>query len=157
VPPVTCPDIFIRGRSIKLLVTNWQFILFDFQAIYGKIKSMPRWTQILLAIVLGLAVGLFYGWKISPVEFVDTTPDSLRVDYRSDYVLMVAEAYQAERDLDLAARRLAILGSESPTVLVAKAYDYGRQNGYTPDDLTYLQDLALDLQGWQPNPEGSLQ
>jgi hypothetical protein len=44
-----------------------------------------------------------------PVEYVDTTP--IRCGgFRTDYVLMVAEAYAGEQDLDLARFRLAALG-----------------------------------------------
>ncbi len=65
-----------------------------------------------------LVSGLLYGWVIDPVDFVDLTPDTLRADYRADYILMVAEAYQSENDLDLAARRLAIFGSDPPAEIV---------------------------------------
>ena len=47
---------------------------------------MSRWTLPLLALLIGIALGLVYGWIISPVEYVDTTPDTLRADYRADYV-----------------------------------------------------------------------
>jgi hypothetical protein len=52
---------------------------------------MSRWIKFLIAIGLGVAIGLFYSWTINPVQVVDSTPDTLRLDYRSDYVLMVAE------------------------------------------------------------------
>ncbi len=71
---------------------------------------MSRWIRFFLVIAIGAAGGLFYGWVINPVKYVDTTPDTLRIDYKSDYVLMVAESYGADGDLALAARRLALLG-----------------------------------------------
>jgi hypothetical protein len=91
---------------------------------------MGRWLKFLLAIALGAAAGMFYGWVISPVEYIDTTPDSLREDYKTDYVLMVAEAYQAEADLGGAARRLAVLGDLPPTQVVANAVAFALTNGY---------------------------
>jgi hypothetical protein len=63
---------------------------------------MSRWFFFLVAIAFGVVLGLLYGWVLSPVEFVDTTPDTLGRYYKSDYVLMVAEAYKAERDLGTA-------------------------------------------------------
>jgi hypothetical protein len=51
---------------------------------------MSRWTRFLIAIAVGLALGLLYGWVLSPVKYVDTTPNTLRADYQTDYVLMVA-------------------------------------------------------------------
>jgi hypothetical protein len=87
---------------------------------------------------------------INPVQYTDITPDALRIDYRTDYVLMVAEAYHTERDPALAARRLAVLGSEPPAVIVRDAEDFARQAAYPSDDLTLIQDLTVALQTWQP-------
>ncbi|HSL45503.1 MAG TPA: hypothetical protein VK897_18860, partial [Anaerolineales bacterium] len=67
---------------------------------------MARRIGFIIAILIGLAGGLYYGWVVNPVNYVDTTIDTLRPDYQTDYVLMVAEAYHANLDLDLAARRL---------------------------------------------------
>ena len=85
-------------------------------------NSMPRWFPILIAVPLGITLGLVYGWVIDPVQYTDITPDALRIDYRTDYVLMVAEAYHAEQDPALAAQRLAVLGSEPPAVIAREAY-----------------------------------
>jgi hypothetical protein len=45
---------------------------------------MSRWMKFLTAILLGAAAGLFYGWVVNPVEYVEITPRSLRVDYKTD-------------------------------------------------------------------------
>ena len=113
---------------------------------------MPRWIPPLIAIILGVALGLFYGWVISPVQFVDTTPASLRADYRADYVLMVAEAYHADQNAQLAAQRLAIFGSDPPDFIASQALQTGRVAGYAPNDITLLQDLTRAMQAYQPAP-----
>jgi hypothetical protein len=113
-------------------------------------QSMPRWVWSLIAGLLGVAVGVIYGWVVSPVKFVDTTPASLREDFRTDYVLMVAESYHADHDPALASRRLAIFGSESPAVIALAAVDTGQHVGYSPDDVVLLQDLTRALQAYQP-------
>ena len=110
---------------------------------------MSRWTLPLLALLIGIALGLVYGWVISPVEYVDTTPDTLRADYRADYVLMVAEAYQAEQNPDLAVRRLAVLGSQPPGEITSQALDDARQIGYSEADLALMQKLTTVMQAWQ--------
>ncbi len=114
---------------------------------------MSRWTKFLLAISLGAAAGLFYGWVVNPVEYVDISPQSLRADYKSDFVLMVAESYQVNQDLGLAVRRLALLGTSAPTDIVAGALDYGIKHGYAAQDLALLQALEDSLQNWNPNME----
>ena len=114
---------------------------------------MRRWIGFLIAIALGVVLGLLYGWVVNPVEYVDTTPDSLRMDFKTDYVLMVAEAYQMEDSLGLAARRLALLGDAPPAELIAQAVQSASQLGYSTLDLKIMQKLADDFQTWNPNLE----
>jgi hypothetical protein len=77
---------------------------------------------------------------------VDTSPDTLRVDYKTDYVLMVAEVYRNENDLGLAVRRLAQLGNISPTQMVSQAIEFAQKYGYAETDITQMQNLWNDLQ-----------
>jgi hypothetical protein len=111
---------------------------------------MPRWLLPLVGGFMGVAVGLIYGWVLNPVKFIDTTPASLRADYRSDYVLMVAEAYHAYQDAGLASRRLAIFGAQSPAQISLGALQTARQAGFSPEDLALLQDLVRAMQASQP-------
>jgi len=113
---------------------------------------MPRWILTLIFVILGIALGLVYGWVIAPVQYTDITPDGLRIDYRTDYVLMVAEAYRSEQDLALAARRLAVLGSQPPAQITEDAYNYAHQAGYEASDLETIQELTVALDTWQPVP-----
>src|SRR5512138_1356114 len=101
-----------------------------------------RWLFILLALAAGIGIGLAYGWVIDPVDFFDLTPDTLRADYKTDYVLMTAEAYRAEQDPALAARRLAIFGSQSPSTIAKNGLDYARANGYSDSDIVLIQELV---------------
>jgi hypothetical protein len=114
---------------------------------------MSRWTKFLIAVAIGAAAGLFYGWVVNPVEYVDISPQNLRMDYKSDYVLMVAESYQVDHDLGLAVRQLALLGSTAPNAIVANALDYGLQHGYASQDLFLIQSLGEALSTWNPNME----
>jgi len=109
--------------------------------------------RILTGILLGLLLGLLYGWLIRPVEYVDTTPDALRADYRADYILMVAEAYASDSDLDLARVHLAALGPRPPVSQVVEAIDFGLQHGYTQLDLETLNRLVVDLRAIPPSAE----
>lgn len=117
---------------------------------------MGRWMRFLLIIAIGIAIGLVYGWIINPVEYVDTAPDSLRLDYKTDYVLMVAEAYQVEQNLDLAVRRLAVLGNIPSQDLVVEAIAYAAQIQYDPADLVLMQALVDGLKTWYPGLEAPL-
>jgi len=108
----------------------------------------------LLILIIGIGVGLVYGWVINPVKYVDTTPAKLRSDYQTDYILMVAEAFQAEGDLDLAARRLAVLGDSPPAEIVRQGMIYAAQINYADSDQELLSQLASALQTWVPASGG---
>ncbi len=112
--------------------------------------TAKRWFIFILSILAGAGLGLYYGWVISPIEYVDTIPSTLRADYKADYSLMAAEVFESEQDVEAAARRLALLGSEPPAAIVSAALEFARLNGYAPADIQLLQDLALALQVWQP-------
>lgn len=108
---------------------------------------MGRWIRFLIAIMIGIAAGLYYGWVISPVEYVDTSPDTLSIDYKTDYVLMAAEAYQVERDPALAIQRLAVLGGD-PLEMVVQAI-LSAERRYIDNDLALMRQLSEALQVWQ--------
>jgi hypothetical protein len=121
VPPVTCSDIFMKSY---------------------------RPILVFLTLCIGIGLGLAYGWVVDPVEYFDLTPDTLRADYKTDFVLMVAEAYRLEQDPGTAARRLAIFGTQSPSAIAAEALEHARTNGSPDEDIAALQELVTAMQAW---------
>jgi len=112
---------------------------------------MPRWLQFIIALVLGLVLGLVYAWVVSPVEYVDTAPDTLRADYRADYILMVADIFQSEQNVELAARRVSLLGSQPPAEIANAALTYARDSAHYPANaLESMQGLITALQAFNP-------
>lgn len=107
---------------------------------------MSRWVRFFIAILVGIGLGLLYGWVISPVEYVNTTPDTLRIDYKTDYILMTAEAYKGDGNLPEAVRRLALLGEAPPGEMVYQAIIFAQKLGYADDDLALMQNLLNALQ-----------
>lgn len=104
-----------------------------------------RWSRFVLVIILGVAAGLYYGWVVNPVKYVDAPPDTLRIDFKSDYALMVAEAYHQNQDLASARERLAMF-STSPVELVNQAITFGQGHGYAEQDLVQMRALLNALQ-----------
>ncbi len=98
-----------------------------------------------LAILVGIAAGVIYGWVINPVEYVDTGPHSLRIDYKTDYILMVAELFQQENDIYAAVARLVFLGDESPIEMTHQAILFAGNNNYAPDDIELIWNLSEAL------------
>jgi hypothetical protein len=123
VPPVTCSDIFMSSKR-------------------------SHWIFILIALILGAAIGLAYGWYVDPVDFFDLTPDTLRADYKADYVLMTAEAYSLEQDPGLAARRLAVFGTKPSYAIANDGLIYARANNFSEEDVALMQGLVTALQAW---------
>jgi hypothetical protein len=107
---------------------------------------MARWIRFLIAILVGAGIGLAYGWLIAPAQYRETTPENLRVDYKTDYVLMVADAYQKDANLDQALRQLAALGGTSPVDTVYQAVLFAQKVGYAPLDIDRIQALLNSLQ-----------
>lgn len=117
---------------------------------------MSRWIRFFIVFGIGLIIALFYTWKINPVQLKDTSPDTLRQDYKTDYVLMVAEIYHANGDLETARMNLALLGSETPDKIVEDALDYARggsnnsQALYPAEYVALMQALSDAIKTLQP-------
>jgi hypothetical protein len=109
---------------------------------------MKRYIYFFGAILVGIGLGLYYGWVVSPVQFYDTTPGTLRIDYQADYVLMVAEAYAREQDAMLAVERLYLLGAANPVEKVQEATVFAVQAGYAPEDLALMRELGEVVRTW---------
>jgi len=107
---------------------------------------MTRWTLFFIVLIIGLGAGLFYGWVINPVTYEDTSLESLRTDYKTDYVLMVAEVYSENQDITWAINRLEVLGGPSPVESVNQALTFASRAGYTLPDLYLLRDLRNALE-----------
>ena len=109
---------------------------------------MSRWLQAFLIALIGLAAGLFYGWRVAPVEYINTTPDTLDQNYKNEYALMVAEAYQSHTDLDLSARQLALLGSAHPAEIIQTCLD---AEIYNDEEQALVKAFLDEIETWQPS------
>ena len=134
------PGCFPPGFPLSIRIPLWHN------------SCMPRWPVALGIGILGVALGLLYGWIIDPIKFIDTPPSSLRADYRADYVLTIAESYDATKDADFARRQLAILGSDAPAIICARSIQTARQVGYSSEDQALMQELMLAMQAAVPAP-----
>ncbi len=115
----------------------------------SRVQSRSKIFWFVVSLLAGIVLGLIYGWLINPARLVDASPDTLRKDYQADYALMVAETYAREGDVELAARRLALLGSQSPVRIVQRAILDGQELGFASADLETLGGLLQRLQVYQ--------
>lgn len=105
--------------------------------------NLPRWLPVALGVLLGLAGGLYYAWLVNPVEYVETAPESLRQDFRQDYLALIGAAYAGTGDLARARARLALFpGLDPETELPAIAQ---QRFAAGLSDASALAQLASDL------------
>jgi hypothetical protein len=107
-----------------------------------------RWLKFILAIFTGAALGLLYGWLINPANDTSVTPETLRLDYRTDFVLMIAEIYHADGNIETAVQSLTLLGDDAPLEITLQALIFAQEIGYTQDDLGKLQNLLTAVQAY---------
>jgi len=99
----------------------------------------------LLTILVGLAAGLVYGWVVNPLDKTSQEPAALRMDYKTDYVLMVAEIFYDEQDISRAQSDLLFLGEQDGGELVESALNYATQVGYSAEDIMKIRLLRDSL------------
>lgn len=112
---------------------------------------MRRWFLFLIAVLVGVGGVLFYAWYVNPAAPDETTPDLMRVDFRSDYVLMVAEVFQGAADLGMADEQLTFLGEEPAIEIIDQAIRFAEQNGYKQVDLALMWTLR---DAYRASPQG---
>lgn len=102
----------------------------------------------IFSIIFGIFIGVLYGWFINPVDYSQVQLSSLRPDFKTDYVLMVAESYHEDRDVAMAANWLKSLGDESPVRISRTALDTAQELGYDEDDVELLNELSEAFVLW---------
>jgi hypothetical protein len=100
---------------------------------------------LLTGLVIGIILGLLYSWIISPTEYIDTTPDTLRTDHKDSYRLTIALAYRSTGDLARAQARLNLLGDEDSALALAEQAQRHRAEGGSAENAQALADLAAVL------------
>jgi hypothetical protein len=92
-----------------------------------------------------VALGLLIGWWLWPLRFADASPAYLGNDYRDDYILMIAEAYQAEGDLEAARTRLSTIDADDPAAPLVDLMGRLQEGGATGGAVGSIQELAADM------------
>lgn len=101
---------------------------------------------IILALLVGLGLGLAYSWLISPVTYVDANPALLRADFKDQYRVVIAASYKASHDLARARARLNLLSDTDPVGELSAQAQRMQGAGESFDTTQPLAQLATDLQ-----------
>ncbi len=105
---------------------------------------------LLTGVVIGLVMGLLYAWVLSPIQYTDTTPASLRADFKDNYRYMIALAYDATGNLNRAQARLALLGDGDSAQALGRQAQTMLSNNAPIDSINILANLSQALQANVP-------
>ncbi len=104
-------------------------------------------VYLLTGLILGLALGVLYGWVLKPAETIDAQPQDLRADFKDDYRELIARAYVSNSDLGRAEARLALLGDNDPARALAVQAQLALGEEGNTDAARALGFLAAHLEG----------
>jgi hypothetical protein len=108
--------------------------------------KQTRLAGFIVSILIGIILGLIYGWVINPAGVKNTTLSSMRTDFKADYVVMVSEIYAADHDLNAVKSYLnEITQGENVITTVQEALLVGQQFGYSNREMRAMADLEIAL------------
>jgi hypothetical protein len=123
------------------------------QFVVAFLKKLP-WVQIVL-LVIGLAIGLTWGYVIDPVDFVDATPSYLRADLQEDYLRMAIDSYRLNPDPNLAVQRWQNLGAGAQQAYANIQANPGSMDPAVIKSYGELVTKVLAAGGGQPTDTGN--
>ena len=97
-------------------------------------------------LALGIGIGLLISWGLAPVQYVDTTPSTLRFDFKDEYRYMIAAAYTAKGDLPRAQARLATLADTDPVKALGAQAQRMLADNVSMDKISILANLSEAIQ-----------
>lgn len=100
---------------------------------------------ILTGLLLGLVIGLGYAWLFQPLQYTETSPVSLRADFKDHYRTLIALAYASNGDLVRARARLDLLQDENVTQLLTGQAQRKLADGSPQNEARALSLLAVAL------------
>lgn len=109
---------------------------------------------ILLALLVGIGLGLAYTWVLAPRPITDATPLSLRDDFKDQYRAAIAAAYAATGNLPRAQARLALVGDSDP-VEALNAQAQRMLAGSSAGDFEHADQVAALASALNGNPNGA--
>ena len=101
---------------------------------------------LITGLALGVGIGLLVAWGLAPVQYVDTTPATLRVDFKDEYRFLIAAAYTASGDLPRAQARLVTLADADPIKSLGEQAQRMLAANSSMDTVRILANLSEALQ-----------
>jgi hypothetical protein len=89
-------------------------------------------TLVVIALIVGAALGLAYAWLIEPVSFSETSPAQVMKSYREAWLIMSAEALAQDGDWERTQARLNALRDADLSQTIADLFERYQVNGPNP-------------------------
>ncbi len=101
---------------------------------------------LLTGVIIGAVLGLAIAWGIAPVKYVESSPASLRADFKDEYRYMIAASYNVTGNLGRARARLGLLEDKDIVQALGDQYQRMTANNIAPDVARNVADLSQALQ-----------
>lgn len=114
-------------------------------------SGRPFWQRIssvgwlLISLVIGLLIGLYYAWVVDPVIYVNSSPSRLSQPYKAEYIFLVSQSYAADGNWPRAQERLAALEDSALPQTVNTLLETYVRDLQSPDALRHMAALAQQL------------
>jgi len=107
-------------------------------------------SLILLGLIIGLVVALYYAWVIEPVSYTAAGPHRLGEEYKSEYILLISQSYAADGNWDRALSRLEGLNDPDIAETVSLKLEQHLREGKPAQMLNSLAVVARKLGSRSP-------
>ncbi|HTP10743.1 MAG TPA: hypothetical protein VMP08_20965, partial [Anaerolineae bacterium] len=87
---------------------------------------------VVIALVIGAAIGLAYAWLIEPVTFSETSPAQVMKSYREAWLIMSAEALAQDGDWERTQARVTALHDPNLAQTLTELFDRYQAKGPNP-------------------------
>jgi len=115
------------------------------QKAIGFLKT--RNAMLVIALLVGMVIGIFFGWEVWPVQWTDASVEHMRLDLQTEWVRLVAYGYgNGLIDEAGVAARFDTLGESATDAYLNALAD--PQSDRTAEALGYIQNFYdIDLTG----------
>jgi len=107
---------------------------------------------LITGLIIGVIIGVVISLVITPVKYVDTVPSFLNDASKERYRIMIAQAYQADKNILRAKARISLLGDSDPVQVLSNLSKQILSNGGSTSDAKAVKLLAGALSNDLPQP-----
>ncbi len=111
----------------------------------SKLQRISPAGWLLLGLLVGLGLSLYYAWIISPVVYTDASPARFSDRYRAEYILLVSQNFAWDNDWPRAESRLARLNDPELADTVDALLARFVREQKAPEDIRTLALLARQM------------